>query len=146
MRAWVIAAGLGVLALAVATGAPAKIYKWVDEEGQTHYGQQPPNGVEAAPMSVHTAPPSSGGGTPSTAGGTPAGGGGDDAGSKTAKADDAISQNCRTAKQNLSILESAGPGGSYRSPDGETLTYTEEEWQKRVDQNKRYVENFCQEE
>lgn len=44
-----IATGLaGALLLAgFATAAAAEIYRWVDENGQAHYGDRPPKGAEA---------------------------------------------------------------------------------------------------
>lgn len=147
MRALALLAG--VLAFAVITDAPAKIYKWVDDEGQVHYGQQPPHGVDAKPMSVHTAPASPGNG--STGGDTGDGGSGDSqsadgkaAEQQSASNDEAARDNCKVAKKNLTVLETAGPGGRFRQPDGEVVRYDEEQWQSRVDRNRKYIEVFCQ--
>ena len=35
-----------VMVLLVAPGAQAQIYKWVDEKGQTHYEERPPDGKD----------------------------------------------------------------------------------------------------
>ena len=35
-----------IAALLLATGAQAQIYKWVDEKGQTHYEERPPEGKD----------------------------------------------------------------------------------------------------
>lgn len=147
MRALALLAG--ILAFAVITDAPAKIYKWVDNEGQVHYGQQPPNGVDAEPMSVHTAPASKSSSQGSGNGGG-GGGSGDGQSAETAGSagsagnEDAVEENCRVARQNLNILETAGPGGRFRQPDGEVVRYDEEQWQSRVDQNRKYIEAFCE--
>jgi hypothetical protein len=48
-----------LLALGLATSASAKIYKWTDEEGNVHYGDEPPQGAEAVdlpPPSTYEAP------------------------------------------------------------------------------------------
>lgn len=138
----------GVLAFAVIMDAPAKIYKWVDDEGQVHYGQQPPNGVDARPMSVHTAPASPGGGAASNAAGGGSGDGqsgdGNGNGQQSASNDQSVEENCKVAKKNLNVLETAGPGGRFRQPDGEVVRYDEEQWQTRVDRNRKYIEVFCQ--
>ena len=110
----------------------AKIYKWVDEDGQVNYGQQPPTGVEAEAVSVHAAPPSAksggsssndGGGSRSTATQQPQ----EDSEDTSASNEDAITENCRIARQNLSTLETAGPGGRFRTADDEVTRYTEEQ-------------------
>lgn len=49
-----LALALGLLAGAAAPAA-AGVYKWVDGSGQTYYGDSPPPGVEATPMT--SAPP-----------------------------------------------------------------------------------------
>lgn len=61
---WTVAArhcGLSLLAvLAIAPGAVAATYKWVDERGQVHYSDTPPSGVtyEIVPAPHHVpAPP-----------------------------------------------------------------------------------------
>ena len=44
-----IVIAIGASLLVVATGASAQVYKWVDDKGQTHYGQQPPPTSVAVP-------------------------------------------------------------------------------------------------
>jgi hypothetical protein len=53
-----IAMGSLLLAVSFATLA-APVYKWVDAEGQTHFGSLPPEGVQAelVSTSVHSAKP-----------------------------------------------------------------------------------------
>ena len=50
---------LAVLLLAafLATGAFAQVFKWVDENGKTHYGEKPPPGVKATELGVPAASP-----------------------------------------------------------------------------------------
>lgn len=47
---------IAALSLALSLFSPAleaqTIYKWVDENGTVHYGERPPEGVEAEPVSV----------------------------------------------------------------------------------------------
>lgn len=148
MRAWLMVAA--VTATMLAFGAPAKIYKWVDDQGQVHYGQQPPIGVDAEPMSVRSAPPSAGSNdtAPSPSPGREdarQGGEAAQSSASAAQADDGVAQNCRTARQNLQVLETAGPGGRYRNPDGEVVRYDEAQWQERVERNRKYVQVFCEE-
>lgn len=148
MRALALLAG--VLAFAVITDVPAKIYKWVDNEGQVHYGQQPPNGVDAEPMSVHTAPASSGGGSNGASTSRPerrdeAVARSEEGDSEAASEEERIAKNCKTARQNLNVLETSGPGGRFRRPDGDIVSYDEEQWQARVDRNRKYIQVYCEE-
>ncbi len=49
---------LGSLLLALApTVMAAQVYKWVDAQGITHFGAQPPEGTDAATVNTNTAPP-----------------------------------------------------------------------------------------
>jgi len=43
-----------MLGLLAAPGFAAKIYTWVDEQGTTHYGAQPPKNVEAKLVNART--------------------------------------------------------------------------------------------
>src|SRR5437762_3792750 len=43
-------------ALSLAPGAQAQIYKWVDEKGQTHYEERPPDGKDTKDAKKMTAP------------------------------------------------------------------------------------------
>lgn len=49
---------MGSLLLALApTVMAAQVYKWVDAQGITHFGAQPPEGVEASNVNTNTAQP-----------------------------------------------------------------------------------------
>jgi hypothetical protein len=39
-----------ILLMLMAGSVPADVYRWVDDTGQVHYGDQPPPGVPAAPV------------------------------------------------------------------------------------------------
>ena len=47
---------LAILA-ALALPAAAQVYKWVDEQGRTHYGEKPPEGVKATEMGATPSSP-----------------------------------------------------------------------------------------
>lgn len=48
---------IALAACAVATSADARMYKWVDEDGQTHYTQTPPPEADKDYQSVEPPPP-----------------------------------------------------------------------------------------
>lgn len=57
MKTLALITGL-LFALSCGTAAnAAKVYKWVDKEGVTHYGEQVPQGEEFETISTTTAPP-----------------------------------------------------------------------------------------
>lgn len=54
----ILTTAIALLALAAATPALAEtIYKWVDESGTVHYGERPPEGVDAELVTVTSAKP-----------------------------------------------------------------------------------------
>lgn len=54
---------LAALLLALAPAAGAQVFKWVDENGKTHYGDKPPKG-QGESLSVRSAPTSASGPSP----------------------------------------------------------------------------------
>ncbi|MBH9342733.1 DUF4124 domain-containing protein [Pseudomonas aeruginosa] len=55
MRRMILPASLLLALSSFAMAAP--IYKWVDAEGVTHFGAQPPQGTQATTVNTQTAPP-----------------------------------------------------------------------------------------
>lgn len=55
MRRMILPASLLLALSSFAMAAP--IYKWVDAEGVTHFGAQPPQGAKATTVNTQTAPP-----------------------------------------------------------------------------------------
>ncbi len=55
MRRMILPASLLLALSSFAMTAP--IYKWVDAEGVTHFGAQPPQGAQATTVNTQTAPP-----------------------------------------------------------------------------------------
>ncbi|WP_258876037.1 YqcC family protein, partial [Pseudomonas aeruginosa] len=54
MRRMILPASLLLALSSFAMAAP--IYKWVDAEGVTHFGAQPPQGAQATTVNTQTAP------------------------------------------------------------------------------------------
>ncbi len=48
---------LGMLSLCLALGAQAGMYKWVDKDGNVHYGDTPPRDVTSQPLRTPKKPP-----------------------------------------------------------------------------------------
>lgn len=129
----------------------ADVYKWIDEEGQTHYSQQAPVGQET--QLIKAPPP------PAT---LPA-----DAQNKidqlineqnearydrarqAAQQQQTIQQqeqqeaNCVRSKENLQkFLDN--PGRRYKQADGTVTRLAEEERQKRIQEFKQDIKEYCQ--
>ncbi len=136
--------------LLTASAATAeKVYKWVDEQGITHYSQTPPPGVAAEPVAVST-------------------GGGDDAaleryrrilsppkaeapdgkakegGIEPAKKAEARARNCKLARERLAVLTSRSRILMLQ-PDGTSVRLTEKERQAEIERMKTIVAANCEE-
>jgi len=89
-----------------ALGANAQVYKWTDEKGQVHYGEQPP--PEAKTTTINVPPPASPGAPPAApaADKPKAAEPGDRVGYNTPK-DKA--ERCKYEKQQLEVINSGSP-------------------------------------
>jgi hypothetical protein len=121
------------------TGA-AQIYKWVDEDGVTHFSERPPKNTPAAlikPKTGHSEPVFYG-----------------DASSASSEADPEVpdgmvtesdyhQERCEVARQNLETLKNFGRV-KVRRDDGEIHYLSEEEQQERVATNQQMADESCQ--
>ncbi|WP_152226089.1 DUF4124 domain-containing protein [Pseudomonas sp. SCB32] len=140
---------LGSLLLALApTVMAAQVYKWVDAQGVTHFGAQPPEGTSASAVNTNTAPPKSNFPLPTpkpvTAPST------DD---KQKAADDKVkqdvaqedarrAQNCSQARENLAQLKN-NPRVRVKEENGDYRRITEEERQARIGDNEKTIQANC---
>ncbi len=141
---------LVVLLLISAAASAGNIYRWVDAQGQVHYGQAPPQGVEATAQHKTAAAPAGAGKAESAAvkpavaaasaplAATP------DAAAK-AKADkDAKVKNCAAARQRIEFLET-NTAHRIQVPqkDGSTARMTDEEFDKGLADAKKAAASNC---
>ncbi|MCP8900310.1 DUF4124 domain-containing protein [Gilvimarinus xylanilyticus] len=135
---WRIALVLVALAGASLPAVAADtFYKWESEDGTTHYGTRPPNGVESTaiqPKTGHSEPVNYSHGQS------------DD---KQAQASSAAAEQstkdparCEAATKNADIL---GRGGRVREPtdDGSFRYLSEEEKADRLEQARQAIEESC---
>ncbi|MGH8502812.1 MAG: DUF4124 domain-containing protein [Gammaproteobacteria bacterium] len=143
-----IAAAAALLICLSAANAQTAVYKWTDAEGQVHYSQTPPEGVDATLIELGAPPPSAGrpderlqeriegfeqrrqAREASQI---------EQAEKKTA--DKIRAENCRRARDHLAAIESHGQvslreGDSYRR-------LTEEERQAEISQAQGHIKEFC---
>ena len=121
------------------------VYRWVDAQGQVHYGQAPPPAAGAEPHSVRVAPASPAAAPaarPTTAPAAPA------TAAKPA-ADPAVeraerAKRCTAARERIQYLEDQTPRRlGVEQPDGTLARMTEEEFQERLDKARSEAGKNC---
>ncbi|MET1081344.1 MAG: DUF4124 domain-containing protein [Pseudomonas sp.] len=138
----------GSLLLALSASAMAsQVYKWVDAQGNTHFGAQPPQGQAATEINTVIAPPKA----PAAAPATPAAGvGADDPEQKAldekVKKEVAIKEverkkYCENVRGNLAQLRN-NPRVQVEDK-GETRRLTEEERQARIAESEKGIAEKC---
>ena len=123
------------------------IHKWVDEEGNVHYGDSPPAKVKTEGVRVQSAPSNPGkalprlstSGTESTSGTTSTGSPENDA----EVPEDQAKIACDNAREDLRIIGNSSRI-KLRMADGSTRYMTTEEIEERKTQAEADVERFCQ--
>jgi hypothetical protein len=139
-----------ILIIAMSGSAFGQTYKWVDEEGQTHFSQTPPANYDTEIIKIHSGPKVE-----------PA---------QSQKAVDTIieqqtndaklrqedkvkqqqqveksgakSKNCDIAKSNLKQYQNK-PNGRTESADGEYIRIDENVRQAKMDQLKQDIKKYC---
>lgn len=123
------------------------IHKWVDEEGNVHYGDSPPVSAKTEGVRVQGAPSNPGKalprlGSPETS--TSAAGGSTDAAASGEQVpEDQAKLACEAAQEDLRVIGNSSRI-KLRSADGSTRFMTTEEIEERRTQAEADVERFCQ--
>ena len=121
------------------------IHKWVDEEGNVHYGDSPPVSAKTEGVRVQGAPSNPGKALPrlGSPGTSSADGSSTDAANGDQVPEDQAKLACDAAREDLKVI-----GNSSRiklkSADGSTRYMTSEEIEERKTQAEADVERFCQ--
>lgn len=145
-RARFLAAPIAAVALLSAAAAMAtpEIYRWVDAAGVVHYGERPPTGVEARPVSIPPSPRQSDAvAAPTDAEPTVLKGGADSA-QRAAEAEAAaeIERACGQARERVVTLEQARRV-SRVADDGSRRFYTDAERAEALSEARRQVQEWC---
>jgi hypothetical protein len=129
------------------------IYTWVDEEGETHYGDAPPVSVTTEEVSVDVAPSNPGKPLPrletsDPESSTPESSTTDSSSPDSAQPDSEMSDDqarviCEQAHQEIKYLNNAKHRSRVRNPDGTSRHITTEERKARREQAKQDIEEFC---
>ena len=142
---------LATAILILATAAQAGIYKWVDENGQVHYGERPPAGAEYRTVAPAPPPASSAPEEKQRLEKTQefldtSRKAREEAKTKAAaeKAEaERRKKNCAAARKNLEILTYATGRKRIPGPDGVARKLTEEERQARMAEARKQIEKYC---
>ena len=144
-----LAAVLVALAASLGAGAAERVYKWVDDQGVTHYSQTPPPGVKATPVEVTT-------GKAGRTEGDPVAryrellsppkekAGAERGGIDPAKEAEARARNCKMARERLAIL-TARSRILVLKPDGTSERLTEEQRQAEIRRMREIIAANCEE-
>lgn len=150
--------GIGrVLVLTVAATAPAltaaaQVYRWVDSAGTVQYSERVPAGVHAEPVPLHYAPASqnqaseelkrlrerSGLGGASAPPGVPT----QPSADRKAEQERQQAENCRVARENLRVLETAQRVWS-KDAQGNDVRLDDDQKQARLEETRRQVQQYC---
>lgn len=147
-----IAVALLGIALAAGVTHAKDVYRWKADDGSVHYGENPPQGVEADKVRVSTGEPAAGSNKDARKKGPAKAEGGSeesaraeqDAAESSGTVDtEFVREQCKRAKQNMKALTEGGSSGRYINDEGQAVRYSEEQYKARVEKNERFVERFC---
>ncbi|WP_413792652.1 MULTISPECIES: DUF4124 domain-containing protein [unclassified Pseudomonas] len=119
-----------------------QVYKWVDAQGVTHFGAQPPDGAEATTV-IKSAPPAPKPTAPPSGGVI-----GDQKAideqvrKQVAEQEAQLKAFCEQARTNLAQLQN-NPR-VREDVEGEMRRLTEEERRQRIDETRQQIEEHCQ--
>lgn len=143
---------MGSLLLAMAPAVmAAQVYKWVDAQGITHFGAQPPEGANAATVNTNTAQPKASSNFPPPAATKPTLPPSED--EKQKAADEKVRQEvaqqeaerakqCEQERTNLAQLKN-NPRVRVEDGNGEVRRITEEERQARIASSEKNLRENC---
>jgi hypothetical protein len=142
-----------LLILISSSAYAGSIQKWVDDEGNTHYGDVPPPSVHTQEIRVDVVPSDTGKALPrleasDPESSTPASGTPDSSSSDSAQPDPEMSDDqaeaiCKQAHQEIKYLNNARHRSRVRNPDGTSRHITTEERKARREQSKQDIEDYC---
>lgn len=124
----------GALSFAPAAFAAERVYKWTDEKGVVHYGDQPPEGVESSKVAVKAA---RGETVEEPAEPAPA---------APAEPRPSPKSNCAMVKENLATFDKADEVEMDRDGDGEPEKLDAEARAAERARQEQLVSIYCQDE
>lgn len=132
--------------LAITTIAPAadQIFKWQDDQGQTHYtATPPPPGHTGELLRIDTRSSAPERARPPTPPATTATGEQPSAPDPIATAAKASAEQCDVARRNLAVLEQGGADRRFQMPDGSITRLTPAALQEKIASNQEFLDSHC---
>lgn len=145
--------------LLAGTVEAAQFYKWTDEQGVTHYSEEPPpaSASKSSEVKVRTRLPSGAQEAQQKAAAEKSGtaaskdAGADKKNGKTApakateekKSTEQYAEKCKTLRANLEAMQNHGRVKASGA-DGEVRVLTDEEKNQRMDETQREIKAFCE--
>jgi len=134
------------LILVVSTSLHAgTIQKWVDENGNVHYGDAPPVSTKTESVSVQSAPSNPGKALPRLSteqADDSAAAGGDDSDDADNVADDQARSICASARNDLNIINTSS-NIQLKQADGTTRDLSADEVERRRASSQAQVDRYC---
>ncbi len=138
----VVAAGLTMVG-GLANAGEEDVYRWVDKSGAVVYSQIPPD-EDATGEWIKVK-------TPTAEEKQKAEDASEQAEKKDRASDPVLDEEgrkeyCEAGRQNLKLLEEAGPDASFSMGDGEPVKFSPEEREQKIKEAKAIIETYCEEE
>lgn len=129
----------------------ADVYKWIDEDGQVHYSQQPPPGQQAEMIKAPPPPAIDPAKAQQEIDTLIKQQSSDEQthedkniqSQKEQERDNQLEKNCHAAKQNLQAYQD-NPGRRLIDNDGNVTRPTEEQRQQKIKEAQQKIKEFCQ--
>lgn len=122
------------------------IHKWVDENGNVHYGDAPPVKTQSENVRVQSAPSNPGKALPrlSTPDATKSAAGGDTGGSNsnTKASKEQAAKNCEIARQDMQVI-TTNSRIMLQQSDGSSRYLTDTEIEQRKAQSQTAIDQYC---
>lgn len=140
----------GSLLLALSATASAQVYKWVDAQGNTHFGAQPPEGQDATQINTSAAQPKQPPAAPAPVPTLPKPGSADDPAQKAidekvkkevAENEEKRTKYCEVTRTNLAQLQN-NPRVTIEE-NGQMHRLTEEERQAKIAESQKGIAESC---
>lgn len=129
------------------------IQKWIDEEGNTHYGDVPPPSVHTQEIRIDVVPSDPGRALPrletsdpgssTPESGTPESSSTDSAQPEAEMSDDQAAAICKQARHEKKYINQSKHRSKVRNPDGSFRHLPKEERISRREQAKQDIEDYC---
>lgn len=130
-----------ILVLSTSLNA-ATIHKWVDENGNVHYGDSPPIKTKSENVHVQSAPSNPGKALPRLKPSGSESGGGNAAGGEPQASAEQAQKICETARKDLQIITTSNRI-KLTQADGTTRFLSDEEIEQRKSQSQAEVDRYC---